>query len=100
MSLVGGMSSDSDDLGGLLSGYYCPLPRNFDELMDHGDAVLLALGGLKNASYRHAQAPEQPEGQKNPCGYGPKNREETDDHHGQGEHTFGKGQNHALARVP
>lgn len=27
------------DLEGLLSGYYCPLPRNFDEMMDHAGHV-------------------------------------------------------------
>ena len=39
MTLVGGMPSDRDDLDGLLSGYSCPLPRNFDELMDRDGRV-------------------------------------------------------------
>ncbi len=27
------------ELESLLSGYYCPLPRNFDEMMDHAGQV-------------------------------------------------------------
>jgi uncharacterized circularly permuted ATP-grasp superfamily protein/uncharacterized alpha-E superfamily protein len=53
MALVDSTSPDADNFEGLLSGYYCPLPYNFDEMMDrdghvraHWRPFLTMLAGL------------------------------------------------------
>src|SRR5881398_1190955 len=56
---------EDDGLGPLLSNYYCPLPRNFDEVMDHDGHVrahwrpflsMLAAIGPEEANRRFSAA--------------------------------------------
>src|ERR1700690_2488075 len=39
MALIDSTPPNADNFETLLSGYYCTLPRNFDEMMDHDGHV-------------------------------------------------------------
>jgi len=65
MPLADDMPQDADGFESLLSGYYCPLPRNFDEMMDRDGRVrdhwrpflnMLAALGPEEVNRRFAAA--------------------------------------------